>query len=122
MPITRKHVKVPTMGAGWYPPDHPKHVRGLAFNGHADRNLRTSEHRQISEGWRMKHYENTEKMQPEGSGIKQGGDWFNDSEPSISRKTGSKPKAREAASAHIAKIPYELARHIARAWKPTKVA
>src|SRR6185295_18125156 len=40
MPITRKHVKVPTMGAGWYPPDHPKHVRGLAFNGHAERNLR----------------------------------------------------------------------------------
>ncbi len=33
-------VKVPTMGAGWYPPDHPKHVAGLAFNGHAERNLR----------------------------------------------------------------------------------
>lgn len=30
------------MGAGWYPPDHPKHVRGLAFNGHADRNLRAT--------------------------------------------------------------------------------
>lgn len=40
MPIARKHVKVATMGAGWYPPDHPKHVAGLAFNGHADRNLR----------------------------------------------------------------------------------
>jgi C-5 cytosine-specific DNA methylase len=26
--------------------------------------------------------------------------------------------SRKAASAHIAKIPYELARHIARAWKP----
>lgn len=53
MPIVRKHVKVPgfrfdgnggsfqtasvegtkvpRMGAGWYPPDHPKHVPGLAF-------------------------------------------------------------------------------------------
>ena len=29
--------KVTTMGAGWYPPDHPKHVAGLAFNGHAER-------------------------------------------------------------------------------------
>lgn len=24
-------IKVPTMGAGWYPPDPPKHVPGLAF-------------------------------------------------------------------------------------------
>ena len=31
---------------------------------------------------------------------------------------GSKSNARKAASAHIAKIPYELARHIARAWNP----
>jgi len=30
-------VKVPTMGAGWYPPGHPKHRPGLAFNGHAER-------------------------------------------------------------------------------------
>jgi hypothetical protein len=30
----------------------------------------------------------------------------------------SKSSARKAASAHIAKIPYELARHIGRAWKP----
>lgn len=39
MPIA-KSVKVTTMGAGWYPPDHPKHVPGLAFNGHAERNLK----------------------------------------------------------------------------------
>lgn len=39
MPLARKAIKVPTMGAGWYPPDHPKHVAGLAFNGHAARNL-----------------------------------------------------------------------------------
>lgn len=54
----------------------------------------------------------------EASGIKQGGDWFNDLEPSISRRTGSKSPARKAASALIAKIPLVLARHIARAWKP----
>lgn len=140
-------VKVATIGAGWYPPGHPKHVPGLAFNGHADRNLREGvkygdrnvarangghqwttgfdvpAHRQISEGWRSKHYENTEKMRIAGSaveetGVKQGGDWFNDSEPSISRLTGSKSKARKAASAHIAKIPLPLARWIARSWHP----
>jgi hypothetical protein len=37
MPITKAHVKVSTMGAGWYPPEHPKHVSGLAFNTHAER-------------------------------------------------------------------------------------
>lgn len=85
--------KVPTMGAGWYPPDHPKHVRGLAFNGHAERNLR--------------------------EGLKQGGDWFNKaSGNSISRRCSSRSKARKAASAHIAKIPLVLAQHIARVYKP----
>lgn len=33
-------------------------------------------------------------------------------------RTSSHSKARKAASAHIAKIPYELARHIGRAWYP----
>jgi len=41
----------------------------------------------------------------EETGIKQGCDWFNDSQPSILRLTGSKSNARKAASAHIAKIP-----------------
>jgi hypothetical protein len=52
------------------------------------------------------------------NGVKQGGDWFNASQPSMSRLCASKSTARKAASAHIAKIPLELARHIARAWKP----
>ena len=33
--------KVTTMGAGWYPPDHPKHVKGLGFNTASTR-LRTA--------------------------------------------------------------------------------
>ena len=50
-------------------------------------------------------------------GIKQGGDWFNASQPSISRRSSSKSKARKMASAKIAKIPLVLARHVARAWR-----
>jgi hypothetical protein len=46
-------------------------------------------------------------------GIKQGGDWFNASQPSISRRCSSKSPARKAASAAIAKIPFPLARWIA---------
>jgi len=52
-------------------------------------------------------------------GIKQGGDRFNGDQPSISRQSSSKSKARKRASAMIAKIPLPLSRHIARAWWPT---
>lgn len=50
-------------------------------------------------------------------GIKQGGDWFNASQSSISRRCSSKSKARKAASAQIAKIPLVLARHIAHVYR-----
>ena len=56
--------------------------------------------------------------QAESDGVKQGGDWFNADQPSISRMCGSKSSARKAASAAIAKIPFPLARHIAAYWKP----
>lgn len=103
-------VKVATMGAGWYPPDHPKHVRGLAFNGHADRNLRegqkmVGESTTRTQKGRSAALANYDRLRDD---IKQGGD------------TSSRSVARKAASAHIAKIPYELARHIGRAWYPAE--
>lgn len=55
-------------------------------------------------------------------GIKQGGDWFNASQPSISRMSSSKSKARKHAVAMIAKIPLVLSRHIAASWKPERSA
>ena len=51
------------------------------------------------------------------NGIKQGGDWFNASQPSISRLYGSKSPQRKMASAMIAKIPLPLSRHIAATFK-----
>jgi site-specific DNA-cytosine methylase len=51
-------------------------------------------------------------------GIKQGGDWFNASQPSISRLYGSKSPQRKMASAMIAKIPFPLSRYIAATFKP----
>jgi hypothetical protein len=50
---------------------------------------------------------------------KQGGDWFNAearANGSASR-FGSKSDSRKAASAHIARIPYSLASHIARCFR-----
>ena len=50
---------------------------------------------------------------------KNGGDWFGSGDNcSLQRRAGSKSNARKAASARIAKIPFSLSRHIARAWHP----
>ena len=54
------------------------------------------------------------------AGIKQGGDWFNASQPSISRQCSSKSDARKAASARIAKIPPVLSRYIAATYRPDR--
>ena len=128
MPITRKHIKVPTMGAGWYPADHPKHVPGLAFNGHADRNLREG---QKNPGFRFDGSGRSFQSESVDRHTKNdGGSWFNVAHNTTSGKannpvsrpcvrlTGSKSTARKAASAHIARIPFPLASWIARAWKP----
>jgi hypothetical protein len=56
------------------------------------------------------------------TGVKCGGDWFNSSQPSISRLTGSKSPARKAASAMIAKIPFPLSRYIAATFRPREAA
>jgi hypothetical protein len=47
-----------------------------------------------------------------------GDGWFQDG----AARHGSKSSARKAASAHIAKIPFALSCHIARAWYPTTSA
>ena len=125
MPITRKAIKVATMGAGWYPPDHPKHVPGLAFNGHADRNLRATKNDGGS--WFAVAHNTTSGhgQNPDGRRVSKdalggyGGSFGWDDSPL--RRGNSKSSARKAASAHIAKIPYELARYIGRAWWPSDV-
>ncbi len=58
--------------------------------------------------------ENIEKL---ADGLKIGGDWFSDPK-STCRKHGSRSAARKMASARIAKIPFDLARHIAATYKP----
>ncbi len=50
------------------------------------------------------------------AGVKQGGTWWHDPE-SMTRKYSSKSNARKAASAQIAKIPFQLAQYIAQVYK-----
>jgi len=63
----------------------------------------------------VRRNENGEYVNPDGTKI--GGDWFSDPK-STCRKHGSRSSARKAASAAIARIPFELARHIAAVYKP----
>lgn len=114
MPMA-KAVKVPTMGAGWYPPGHPKHVPGLAFNTHAERLTRRAD---PGNGVRFTSRDcGLEGIKQRGSGR----EWFA-GEGKISRVTSSKSSARKAASAQIAKIPLTLSRYIAATFKPQQEA
>lgn len=113
MPIaaTRETQKKPIDGTG----DQLCAVRLDQISGYkmpAGTSTRTSKGRSAALG-------NYDQMR-EGieNGTKQGGDWFNSSQPSISRLTSSRSKARKAASAAIAKIPFQLASYIARVYFP----
>jgi hypothetical protein len=140
MPIPSEAIKVATMGAGWYPPGHPKHVPGLGFNTHADRATRA-----LSDGvkagdrnkgrangghawttdfeeagikntggsWFNVAHNTTSGHGQDPDGRKVGGSWFYDNAPGPIRSANSKSTARKAASARIAKIPAALAQHIA---------
>lgn len=125
MPMVAKAVKVSTMGAGWYPPDHPKHVRGLGFNTHAERatkntggswfNIGSPGQKVVNQnpvhalsGIKNKDLDGYERTHPNAFGWKK---------PRTS--SGSKArKARKAASAMIAKIPLGLSRYIASVYRP----
>lgn len=90
---------------------HPKHVPGLAFNGHAERAQRRTA---VGSGARF--------CSRDCDGTKQHGsgrEWFA-GEGTIGRATSSKSPARKMASAMIAKIPLVLSRHIAAAWYPSE--
>jgi len=146
MPITSA-VKVSTMGAGWYPPGHPKHVPGLGFNTHAERKMKAEDDSVKIGGargddWFTHHNRDefaeratkngggswfnvahnttsgTNKNPARGDGLKSEGGWFGPDNPSPMRRHNSKSSARKAASALIAKIPLPLARHIARTYFP----
>ena len=114
VPIAVGTTKVTTMGAGWYPPGHPKHVAGLAFNTHAERATKTLGHINQRDGHsHTRHLTN----QAEHDAVKVGGDWFSDSRPGTLRSMSGGSTARKAASARIAKIPFALASHIAHVYR-----
>lgn len=96
-----KAVKVATMGAGWYPPGHPKHVDGLAFNTHAERRTNVG---------------NGARFTSRDCGIERQR-WFNNGPRTLGALASSSSPRRKFASAMIAKIPLPLSRHIGRVFK-----
>lgn len=143
MPIA-KAIKVSTMGAGWYPPGHPKHVKGLGFNTHAYRHVKgqNPDGRKIPErivhvrdgAPHTKHLTNPEEHQlllrkdgkphmhqlleaREGAkSVGSGPAWWRQGPGGMP----SKSIARKFASAMIARIPLPLSRHIAATYRPAE--
>jgi C-5 cytosine-specific DNA methylase len=122
MPITSKGVKVGM--PSWRHPDDPRHVPGLGFNTHADRNLRdgrnpdgrklpgfrfdgsgASFQSRSVEGLKLKDQDGYEREHPNAFGWK-------------APRTSSQGSARKMASAMIAKIPLALSRYIAATFHP----
>jgi hypothetical protein len=142
MPIASRAVKVGM--DSWRHPSDPRHVPGLGFNTHADRNCREATKvagfrfdgsgasfqtaavkvasldggRRTDPGKGAKF--TTRDCGLEAEGVKQRGsgrEWFA-GDGKISRMTSSKSPARKMASAMIAKIPLGLSMHIARMFYP----
>lgn len=105
MPITNRVMK--------FNPDGTNHPRGSWFAVADSKERGTKSFAPLGV-----HYDELIRKQTEaGVGLKQGGEWWHDPK-SITRTTWSTSPARKAASAQIAKIPFPLARHIARCFKP----
>ena len=63
-----------------------------------------------------------DERRKEATAVKNGKDWFGSGENcSLQRRQSSRSNSRKAASAMIAKIPFDLASHIARCFKPAAV-
>ena len=125
MPMTLRPAKVP--GLNWHEYGTPGY-KSKAFNSTADQIV--NGRKNAGGSWFAESHNNVPHSRgdaiphtphmtnPAEHGIKQGGDWFNDSKPSMSRLYGSKSPKRRQASAMIAKIPLPLARHIAAVYYP----
>ncbi len=119
--VAETGTKVPGLDWNGFKNGDPNY-RGQAFNTHADRRLREDGLKLAGPKWDpstksgahgMKRWTNP----AEGSGLKCGGDWFGDDNPSAMRRHSSKSPARKMASAMIAKIPLPLGRHIAAVYR-----
>lgn len=102
-------------------PDGTNHPSGswFAIADSKNRGAKTVGHVNQRDGFsHTRHLTN----QAESDAVKNGGDWFGPGENcSLQRRQSSRSTSRKEASALIAKIPFALAQHIARTFKPAEV-
>jgi len=137
MPSTLKLAAVKVSGLNWSGSDKPGYV-AKAFNSTAQ--ARMAQKNNGGDGFdHTRHFTNQresdavkqhgsgpawfdkalEERRKEATAVKGGGDWFSSGDNcSVQRRQSSGSTARKAASALIAKIPFDLASHIARTFKP----
>ncbi len=115
MPIVRKSAKVSgfSMNIG-APKWNMHHLDCVAASGFAVAHHTTSGHGQNPDGRKQP---GISRPRTNGKGSESAG-WFQDG----AARHGSQSSARKAASAHIAKIPLPLSRHIGRMWYPDQTA
>jgi hypothetical protein len=106
----------------WRHPDDPRHIPGLGFNTHADRNLREGTKNNGGSWFNIAHNTTSGKGQnPDGRKLRDQ-DGYERNHPNAfgwkAPRTTSKGAARKMASAMIAKIPLPLSRYIAATFKP----
>lgn len=70
----------------------------------------------VGDDWFVHH--NRQEFFDRANGHKNARNWWSDGKGNLSATTSSHSAARKAASAQIAKIPFPLAQHIARVFKP----
>lgn len=92
---------------------------GKALERNDPRDMRRNENGEWSNAAERGGYNHPGKVY---DGVKMGGGCFHDSTNNLIRKASSRSAARKAASAQIAKIPFPLAQHIARVFKPYPLA
>jgi hypothetical protein len=130
---SQRNSKVPGLADGCFPPGglaqgaiDIRKVPGVNFHQHENGGpggsfqsaaVKTVGHVNQRDGYgHTRHLTN----QRESDAIKNGKDWFGSGDNcSLQRRQSSRSDSRKAASALIAKIPFNLARHIAATFKPS---
>lgn len=119
MPIAMNGAKVP--GLNWSGSDKPGYV-AKGFNTTAEQRLRDGIKNTGGSWFNVAHNTGSGKGRNPDGRKGEGGTWFGKYHPDQAmRNTSSGSKARKAASAMIAKIPFPLSRHIAATFRSNPI-
>ena len=112
---SKRHNGFKSQGLNWS--DRSKHGQDFTRVA-AKQAVKATDHEYGTRGWFGPNGGTNVERNENGYAIKNGADWFGSGENcSLQRRYSSRSQARKHASALIAKIPFPLARHIARCYR-----